>query len=237
MAEGTITLPPDSTGKKLRTVELTVAGNTVEQEVITLAGSDGTLIAPLSESDFDTKVGSLTETAPASDTASSGVNGRLQRIAQRLTSLIALLPTSLGQKTMANSLAVALASDQTAIPATPQASATVTGLSVQRSTALSNTAIAVKGSAGRIYGWHVYNPNSSSAFVQIYDATAASVTVGTTTPLITLALPSTATGTIGIDGLFDVPITCATAISIAATTTITGGTAPSTGLLAQIFYA
>lgn len=38
-------------------------------------------------------VGSLTETAPASDTASSGLNGRLQRIAQRLTSLIALFTT------------------------------------------------------------------------------------------------------------------------------------------------
>lgn len=33
-------------------------------------------------------LGSVTETAPASDTASSGINGRLQRIAQRLTSLI-----------------------------------------------------------------------------------------------------------------------------------------------------
>jgi hypothetical protein len=41
-------------------------------------------------------IGSLTETAPATDTASSGLNGRLQRIAQRLTSLIALLPTALG---------------------------------------------------------------------------------------------------------------------------------------------
>lgn len=35
-------------------------------------------------------IGSITETAPASDTASSGVNGRLQRIAQRITSLIGL---------------------------------------------------------------------------------------------------------------------------------------------------
>lgn len=33
-------------------------------------------------------VGALTETAPTTDTASSGLNGRLQRIAQRLTSLI-----------------------------------------------------------------------------------------------------------------------------------------------------
>jgi hypothetical protein len=37
------------------------------------------------------QVGSLTETAPGSDTASSGLNGRLQRVAQRLTSLLALL--------------------------------------------------------------------------------------------------------------------------------------------------
>jgi hypothetical protein len=41
------------------------------------------------------QLGALTETAPATDTASSGLNGRLQRIAQRLTSLIALLPASL----------------------------------------------------------------------------------------------------------------------------------------------
>jgi hypothetical protein len=57
-------------------------------------------------------IGAVTETAPGIDTASSGLNGRLQRIAQRLTSLISLLPASLGQKTMANSLAVTLASDQ-----------------------------------------------------------------------------------------------------------------------------
>lgn len=75
----------------------------------------------LTEADFDTKVGSLTETAPATDTASSGLNGRLQRIAQRITSLIALIPTSLGQKTKANSFAVTLASDQDALPITDNA--------------------------------------------------------------------------------------------------------------------
>lgn len=45
----------------------------------------------LTTSNFDSKAGSLTETAPATDTASSGLNGRLQRIAQRLTSLITAL--------------------------------------------------------------------------------------------------------------------------------------------------
>lgn len=62
----------------------------------TLAAAEGILSTLLTIVDFDTKTGSLTETAPATDTASSGLNGRLQRIAQRLTSLIALLPTGLG---------------------------------------------------------------------------------------------------------------------------------------------
>lgn len=59
------------------------------------AATETTLGTRLSESDFDTKVGALTETAPATDTASSGLNGRLQRIAQRITSFIALIPAAL----------------------------------------------------------------------------------------------------------------------------------------------
>lgn len=59
------------------------------------AATETTLAGVLTEGDFDTKTGSLTETAPSTDTASSGLNGRLQRIAQRLTSLIALFPSAL----------------------------------------------------------------------------------------------------------------------------------------------
>lgn len=47
------------------------------------------------EATLDARTGALTEAAPATDTASSGLNGRLQRVAQRLTSLIAQLPSSL----------------------------------------------------------------------------------------------------------------------------------------------
>lgn len=60
------------------------------------AATEATLGGVLTTTDFDTKVGSLTETAPATDTASSGLNGRLQRIAQRITSMITLLPAALG---------------------------------------------------------------------------------------------------------------------------------------------
>lgn len=63
---------------------------------------------------FNTRAGSVTETAPTNDTNSSGLNGRLQRIAQRITSLIALVPTSLGSKAAASSLAVTLSTEDLA---------------------------------------------------------------------------------------------------------------------------
>lgn len=50
-------------------------------------------------------IGAVNETAPATDTASSGLNGRLQRIAQRLTSLIAFFFSDFG--TSANSIRTA----------------------------------------------------------------------------------------------------------------------------------
>lgn len=55
--------------------------------------------------------GAVNESAPGTDTANSGLNGRLQRIAQRLSSLIALVPASLGAQTGANSFSVVPASD------------------------------------------------------------------------------------------------------------------------------
>ncbi len=60
-------------------------------------------------------IGGVTEAAPATDTASSGLNGRLQRIAQRLTSMIALLPAALGRQADASSFSVALSTEDAAL--------------------------------------------------------------------------------------------------------------------------
>lgn len=84
------------------------AGATGANTQRTVTASDSPEIALL---------GGVTETAPASDTASSGANGRLQRIAQRITSLIALFPSSIGQKAKTGSLSVVLASDDNAVTA------------------------------------------------------------------------------------------------------------------------
>lgn len=56
-----------------------VSGVHAKRQVMSIAPRD------LSAAD---SIGGLTEAAPATDTASSGLNGRLQRVAQRLTTLI-----------------------------------------------------------------------------------------------------------------------------------------------------
>lgn len=71
------------------------------------------------------EIGALTETAPTTDTASSGLNGRLQRVAQRLTSLIGLVPVSLGSKLGSGSFSIVPASDANFPVTTGQLPATI----------------------------------------------------------------------------------------------------------------
>lgn len=117
---------PASLGQKTMAASLPIVIAS-DQASIPVTASAGTnlntsaLSLEATQTTVSTRIGDVTETAPATDTASSGLNGRLQRIAQRLTSLIALLPASLGQKTMANGLAVTIASDQSVIPVSDNA--------------------------------------------------------------------------------------------------------------------
>lgn len=107
------------------------------------------------------------------------------------------------------------------------------GVSVSETDALVATAVSVKSSEGQIYGYHIYNSNTAAMFVHLYDIPSASVTVGTSARKITVAVPPGG----GVDGIFPIPIAFRTAITTAATTTITGNTAPGTGLLTNFFFA
>jgi hypothetical protein len=137
----------DPTAPKVAGDEVTYSGEAAQVQIIQLGsvlGVEGS--RTVTRHDLSSIYGSLTETPPATDTASSGFNGRLQRIAQRITSLIALLPASLGQKTMANSLAVTLASDQTTLVAESARASALTTRSQVSVTTTADTLLASNAS-------------------------------------------------------------------------------------------
>lgn len=105
--------------------------------------------------------------------------------------------------------------------------------------ALVATAVAVKTSGGKLYGLEVSNPNTVSEWVQIFDLVAADITLGTTAPKLSLLVPkgASATDAGGMDKLWEAGIAFEIAITVYATTSPTGSTAPGTGLTANILFA
>lgn len=116
---------------------------------------------------------------------------------------------------------------------------TAGGLSIFRSLDLDETEEDIKTSAGQIYGMWVTNLAASTRFVKFYNATAANVTVGTTTPVITIGIPGNSSDDVA--GLFasTMGIEFGTAISAAATTGIADNDTGAPGaneVLINVFY-
>jgi hypothetical protein len=93
--------------------------------------------------------------------------------------------------------------------------------------ALAGTVTAVSTSSVRLTTLSCYNTNASASYVQLFAASTANVTLGTTAPNFVLSLPASQSVTfnmypgIGFNG----------ALSAAATTTATGSTGVSTGVV------
>jgi len=123
-----------------------------------------------------------------------------------------------GQATMANSTPVVLASDHSVIQTAPQPLATG-GLSVFRSLDMDETEEEVKATAGCLYKLRITNRTTSVRYVKLYNATAANVTVGTTTPIDTIPVPANASDyTVLTESFGGLGLTFSTALCIAATT-------------------
>lgn len=69
---------------------------------------------------------------------------------------------------------------------------TTGGLSIFRSIDLDETEEEVKATAGTVYSILAFNRTAAPLYLKFYNATAANVTVGTTTPVITLVVPANA---------------------------------------------
>ncbi len=186
-------------------LNVTVSGGSLDTSSLATAANQATELIDL---------GGVTETAPGTDTASSGLNGRLQRVAQRLTSIIALLPTALASN---GGLKVELASgiapvnDGIAIGARAGIGATpFKNLDIDESEDDIST------SACTLYSLILTNLATTTRYVKLYNATAANTTVGSTTPTWTIAVPAGA----GFVYSSSVGTAFSTALCIASTTAV-----------------
>lgn len=99
-----------------------------------------------------------------------------------------------------------------------------------RNPALKNTKDTATTDGGAVVTYvHIYNLDAATTYLQLYDALAANVTVGTTTPTYTIAVPTSGwiDNTDG-EGIWRFQH----GLVVAATTAIDGsGSAPTNGLL------
>ena len=95
------------------------------------------------------------------------------------------------------------------------------GTTIFRSIDLDESEEEVKATAGQVYWLHCINLAATLRYLKFYNATAASVTVGTTTPVMTIPIP-TQGDTNGAGFTLAIPngIAFSTAITVAATTAI-----------------
>lgn len=102
----------------------------------------------------------------------------------------------------------------------PYAHAGAGGASPYKSLDLDETEEEVKASAAKLFWVHAINVATSVRYLKFYNATAANVTVGTTTPVMTLPIPTVgSTNGAGFTIHFgDIGVQFATALTIAATT-------------------
>jgi hypothetical protein len=105
-------------------------------------------------------------------------------------------------------------------------------------TAQTTTVKAIKSSAaGTFGGYMIGNPNSTAAYVQVFDvATSGAVTLGSTTPTMVYFIPGNASGGAAANVEYSNGVHMSNGIQLACTTTATGSTAPSTGLDMTILF-
>jgi hypothetical protein len=173
-----------------------------------------------SDGPFATQTGSVTETAPATDTASSGLNGRLQRIAQRVTSLIALMPTALGAggglKVDGSGTALPVSGTVSANPA----AATSGGATPYSLIAAASTnSTLISAGAHQLYGIQVFNNSSTIAYLKLYDK-ATPPTCNSDTPVLRFMVPGNAGGS-----GFVVPVSVGAVFTLGLGLCLTGGIA------------
>ena len=95
-------------------------------------------------------------------------------------------------------------------------------------------AATVTSSNGHYYGYDLYNPNVSVCYLQIFSTTTP--TLGTTVPVNSIPVPATSRAALSSPMSSLGPTAGGAPISIAATTTPTGSTLCTTGMVVNAWY-
>lgn len=140
--------------------------------------------------------------------------------------------TQSGTWTFTPSGTQAVSGTVTANSSVPVLSAASTAMTSFRNAAVTNTAVQVRSGGGRVHQYHFGNPNSSVIFVHLYNALAANVTVGTTTPVASYMVAANS----ALDGFWPNSFNYGTGISVAVTTTAAGAAAPASPVLCMLGY-
>jgi hypothetical protein len=117
-------------------------------------------------------------------------------------------------------------------PGTSGGSSTYSGNITTAGSGAGTGGVTIDSSPGQLYGWAIYNANSSVCYIQLFDQTQALTNLGTTTPKISFGIP--ANGAANITMPNGIPF--ATAITAGVTTTRAGSTACSSGLDINLWY-
>lgn len=109
------------------------------------------------------------------------------------------------------------------------------GLDTQLYVSVTTAPRTIKNSAGRLYDIWFTNAGTSMAFLKLYNASSASVSTGTTAPLMTFGLPASPTTT-GVSGWLGSAFgyTFSTAIAVSVTASSATSTDTSTPVTNQI---
>ena len=113
------------------------------------------------------------------------------------------------------------------------AGVSTTVFSAARTQNLTNTSFAIKGSAGRVYGLNIINPNATPVYVKLFNI--ATAVVGTTTPVKVYYVPANESLLNAVDGW---GINFATAISAACVTGLAdnNSTAPASPVHLEVEF-
>jgi hypothetical protein len=93
----------------------------------------------------------------------------------------------------------------------------------------------IKASAGKIYGYYIYNNATTTRYLRFYNATAANTTVGTTAAFMTLPIPAGAAA----NQSYEQGIGFSTALCWAATTGVAAndtGAPAASDVVGNVFY-